>query len=93
MICLRCGYCCKTCAVIIVDDPDKGVVEDNIIAHLGDGVTPCKHLLGDEPGKYSCAVHHYPWYKETPCFSHGQIETSDDTPCRMGNYILNGIEV
>jgi len=23
MICLRCGYCCKKYAVVVVDDPEK----------------------------------------------------------------------
>lgn len=73
--------------VIIVDDPDKGIKKDNLIAHMGHG--PCKHLQGSEPGKYSCAVHDRKWYKKTPCFSHGQIERSPDDECRMGRYILD----
>ena len=87
MICLRCGYCCINSMVIIVNDPEKGVVEGNLIAHLGDG-TPCQHLRGDRPGEYSCVVHDQEWYPQTPCFSHGQIERGN-TNCRMGEYILN----
>ena len=86
MICLRCGYCCRAYTVVIVDDPEKGIVEDNLILHDGDG-TPCKHLRGDKPGEYSCALHDYPWYKKTPCFQHGQIERSN-TNCRIGEYML-----
>ena len=72
--------------VVIVDDPEKGIVDDNLIFH--DGMKqPCKHLTGDKPGKYSCAIHHYPWYKETPCFSHGQIERKNSN-CRLGEWIL-----
>ncbi len=82
---LRCGYCCYKYAVIIVDDPKKGVNEDNLIPHLGDG--PCKHLQGDGPGDYDCALHDYPWYKETPCYAHTQIGKG---PCRMGKHILGG---
>ena len=73
--------------VMIVDEPSKAISEDNIIAHKGDG--PCKHLEGEKPGKYSCKVHSEPWYNETPCFSHGQIEKSPDEECRMGRYILD----
>lgn len=85
MICLRCGHCCKRYAVIIVDDPEKGIQEDNLILHAGVGA--CKHLMGDKPGDYSCAIHDKSWYPETPCFSHGQIEQGN-TNCRMGEYIL-----
>jgi len=87
LICLRCGYCCIRCFVVIVNDPDKGIVEGNLIAHKGLD-TKCKHLIGDTPGQYSCAIHDKPWYEDTPCFSHGQIESSPDAPCRMGVHIL-----
>jgi len=90
MICLRCGYCCHNYLVIIVDDPDKGLSKDNIIAHHGDG--PCKHLGGNKPGEYFCKVHDKPWYKETPCFSHGQIESSPDCVCRLGEYIIKNLK-
>jgi len=87
MICLRCGYCCKFLSVVIVDNPEKGPSEDNLIIHEGNG-KPCKHLRGDKVGEYACAIHDKPWYKQTPCFAHGQIERSSDTPCRMGVYLL-----
>lgn len=85
MRCLRCGYCCTHYPVAIVKDPEKGIDEKNIILHSGK--KPCIHLKGDKPGEYSCAVHEYPWYKETPCFSHTQIE-SKDSDCRIGVYML-----
>ena len=87
MKCLRCGYCCHKYLVVIVDDPNKGIEEDNLIAHNGDG--PCKHLEGNKPGEYSCKLHNKKWYKETPCYSHGQIEKSPDSECRIGRYILD----
>ena len=87
MICLNCGHCCKHYMVVIVDDPEKGIVEGNLIVKEGDG-TLCKHLRGDKPGKYSCAIHDYPWYKDTPCFAYGQIESSPDDECRLGAYLL-----
>jgi len=86
MKCLRCGYCCKTYSVVIVDDPEKGIQQDNLKARMGD--ESCQHLEGDKPGEYSCAIHDYPWYEETPCFQHGQIE-QEDSDCRLGRYILD----
>lgn len=87
MKCLRCGYCCKNLFVPIVDDPKKGPVEGNLITHEGDG-TPCKHLLGNKPGEYSCALHNYKWYKETPCFDFGQVEKSPADLCRLGVHLM-----
>jgi len=56
MICLQCGYCCMNMAVIIVDNPKKGIEENNLKLHKGLG-KPCQHLRGDKPGCYSCAIH------------------------------------
>jgi hypothetical protein len=77
-------------AVVIVDDPKKGLKEDNLKG-IGFGGQPerCQHLVGDKPGDYICRVHDRMWYKKTPCYSHGQVEKEDDTLCRMGVYILN----
>lgn len=86
MICLRCGYCCKTSMVVVVDNPMLGIHEDNV--SLNDGHKPCQHLKGTNPGNYVCAIHHYPWYKETPCFDYGQIEMSPTDKCRTGEYML-----
>lgn len=86
MICLRCGYCCIHLWILTVDVPKKGITEENIIEQ-GNG-TPCKHLLGDKPGEYSCAIHGAAWYKKLGCYTHGQIEKSPKTPCRMGVYTL-----
>jgi hypothetical protein len=76
--------------VVIVDDPKLGIVEDNLKAVGFNGPERCQHLVGDKPGEYSCAVHDEPWYCETPCASHGQIERSPTDECRMGRYILDG---
>lgn len=83
MKCLRCGYCCKNMCVVIIDDPSKGVIPGNFAFHSGDG-TPCKHLVGDIPGKYSCSIHNYEWYDQTPCFDFDQLPISKDIPCRLG---------
>lgn len=47
----------------------------------------CKHLRGKVPGKFRCALHNKRWYRETPCYHHGQIEQRD-TPCRMGTRVI-----
>lgn len=88
MICLRCGYCCKHLLVPVVDDPEKGIQDGNIIVYKGNG-TPCKHLKGDKVGSYKCAIHHYSWFKDTPCADYGQIETGN-TQCRTGKHIMRG---
>lgn len=89
MICLRCGHCCINYDVMIMDNPDKGHVPSNII-HKPTG-EKCKHLLGDKPGNYSCAIHDHPNYKDTPCDQFAQMEHSN-TNCRMGEYVLNQIK-
>ena len=33
MICLRCGHCCKSYLVAVVDDPKKGIAADNFIVN------------------------------------------------------------
>ena len=91
MKCLRCGYCCKHLWVMIVNDPEIGIELDNIIEHRGQGVS-CKHLTGNVPGEYACALHDKEWYEETPCNMHGQIESSTDTDCRMGRCQLDLIK-
>jgi hypothetical protein len=85
MKCLRCGYCCKSYFVVIVKDPDKGIVESNLTVHEGKG--PCPHLRGSKPGEYSCVVHGRPWYKKTPCFDHTQVEKGNQL-CRIGARLL-----
>lgn len=86
--CLRCGYCCIQLTVIIVNDPDLGIIDENLIAIGTNGPERCPHLIGDGPGKYECAIHEYEFYKDTPCYRHKQIEHSD-SDCRMGKYILS----
>lgn len=85
MKCLRCGYCCINSDVIIVVDPKLGITDDNLTWKKCK--KRCPHLEG-EVGSCSCAIHAYEWYEDTPCYSHGQVESSSDTPCRMGIYVL-----
>lgn len=88
MICLHCGYCCIKYPVAIVKN-DIGnlstTTESNI--EMKQGEKKCPHLQGTEPGKLSCAIHHFPWYSETLCASHSQFETKE-TNCRIGEHLL-----
>jgi hypothetical protein len=90
MICLRCGYCCLKSLVVIVKDPAIGLQENNV--ECLDGSIRCPHLKGNEPGKYKCAIHHYEWYQDTPCFQHGQYETKESN-CRLGEHCLANEEL
>ena len=85
MICLQCGYCCMNLFVTIVDNPELGIVEGNF--HTYTEPERCKHLRGNKIGEYSCAIHNYPWYKDTPCYDYTQIETANRN-CRTGEYQL-----
>ncbi len=84
MKCLRCGHCCIKYDVMIVDNPKLGVVEGNII-HKPNGVN-CKHLSNGQPGEYICLVHSKLWYSQSPCFDFGQIESSINDLCRVGEF-------
>jgi len=88
MICLRCGYCCHKLSVMIINDPRIGVSEGNIIFHEGNGER-CKHLIGNRIGDFSCVLHEYMWYQETPCYQYSQIEQKNSY-CRIGKAILKG---
>lgn len=84
-VCLRCGHCCMNLAVIIVNDPKLGIREDNLIPVGINGPERCRHLQGDAPGEYSCAIHGYEWYEETPCAAHNSEWSGE---CRMGAHII-----
>jgi len=88
VVCLRCGYCCKYLSVVVVVDPERGLIEDNLLFHKGNGKR-CKHLEGNKPGKYRCKVHDCPWYVDSPCSRHGQLEKGNSN-CRIGEAILAG---
>jgi len=81
MVCQRCGYCCIMCFVPIVVD---GRVKKKPLG------VKCPHLTIEPDGTASCAVHNEPWYKETPCFSHGNPDLDPDfaanpsKPCAIG---------
>lgn len=83
MICLRCGYCCINYDVMIVNDPKIGIIEANII-HKPFGIK-CKHLIEND-NYYTCNIHNYEWYIDTPCYAHTQIENKNSN-CRIGEYV------
>lgn len=90
MKCLRCGYCCQNCWIIIVDDPKKGIRDDNLKEISSER---CQHLRGKIPGKFSCALHKQKWYKYTPCFAYGQVEKSKKDVCRVGAFLMKKIKM
>jgi len=87
MICQRCGYCCTNLLCVIVIDPEKGIDDIDNLRGLDQLKERCPHLTGDKPGEYGCAVHHYPWFKETGCGRHN--EHYPEKPCVMGVYIVD----
>lgn len=89
MICLRSGYCCIHLDVMIIDDPEKGIVEGNV-KHKPSGER-CQHLSGSKIGEFSCSVHNREWYKDTPCFDFSQIE-QNNTECRLGKFFISESE-
>lgn len=85
MKCLKCGYCCLNFLIVIIKEPKKGIVEGNLEAL--DGTKRCPHLIGNKPGEYSCSIHHYDWFKDTPCGEYSQVERQERN-CRTGDYII-----
>jgi len=93
MKCLRCGYCCVQLEVVIVAPaavrPNLRIEElspdDFLNKHTGE---VCPHLRVED-GEASCNIHHYEFYKHTPCYQHSQIE-SGDSPCRIGEGVRSG---
>jgi hypothetical protein len=96
MKCLRCGYCCIMYDVIIIDPSsiieDIDFDKDDVKLVHKPGSSPCPHLKWKDD-KAICSIHHYKWYDQTPCFSHGQIESSKERECRLGSYMLKNKEL
>ena len=85
MRCVRCGFCCFVPWRLIVVDPEKGIEVSNWTQELNGG--RCSHLLGDQPGMLSCAVHDRDWYCHTPCEKH--VPAVDEWGvCRRGQEML-----
>lgn len=99
MICVGCGYCCINYDVIIIKPEvvkpnlNMNKIKDTDVMHKP-GYNPCPHLTWDgvegrdeSMGDACCKIHHYRWYKKTPCFRHGQIGRPDEL-CRLGEFII-----
>ena len=94
MKCLQCGYCCIYYDVMIIAPHE--VKEDLVIdsKHSFEVIPKrsgkeCPHLRWEE-NKAVCSIHHYKWYKDTPCFHHGQVEKRATEFCRIGAGIQSG---
>jgi len=77
-------------SVVIVVDPEKfdlDNIDESNYKTFDQAKERCPHLRGENVGEYSCSIHHYPWFKDTPCGTHTQFETTDSN-CRMGDYFL-----
>lgn len=94
MKCLNCGFCCVKYDVMIIH-PDKAynenmIIEDldpKYIIHKGYDII-CPHLDIINNKSY-CKIHKYNWYKLTPCYQFSQIESNEESLCRVGNAISN----
>jgi hypothetical protein len=93
MICLRCGQCCIDTAVVLVKpefvsenydskNPPKGTI------FIKDTIDPCPYLSWESETKTKCNIHHYKWYKYTPCYRHHQRDAKNSTLCKLGVYNL-----
>ncbi len=93
MICVNCGMCCVDYDVIIINpkaiskDGNVNLNDDKSYIHKGSGKA-CPHLYWDDE-KSQCHIHNYEWYKKTPCYDFGQIESSKDDICRIGYYLVD----
>ena len=90
MKCLRCGRCCFYLAVIIhpdsvKEDLDLDSLKEEDMLTL-DGSEKCPYLSWENENAV-CAIHHYSWFKNTPCGAHTQVEPSSDTLCRVGKIL------
>jgi hypothetical protein len=90
MICQRCGWCCMNLLAIVVKDPNRGVVEDNLLSIGLNGPERCPHLQGDEISEYSCAIHSKRYYKKLGCADYQSHWP--DQKCRMGEFLKKEAE-
>ena len=96
MKCLQCGRCCFYLIIVvrpkfIKKNLDLTSLSDEAFLCL-DGSQKCPHLSGDND-KAVCAIHHYSWFKDTPCGQFTQeIEEALDTPRRTGVWMRRNPE-
>jgi len=85
MICLRCGYCCVTSAVILPTGIPKFSNQPCPYLEWEEEKAICKIYGQSFDIEHDGHTYHYTW-KETPCGRHSQIEHTN-TLCRMGEYL------
>ena len=89
---MNCGLCCFDYVVIIISPKysESNITNINDFPEeaytIKQGNYPCPHLFW-EGDKSQCKIHSKIWYKETPCFDFGQIESSPKDICRLGEYV------
>ena len=87
MQCLRCGRCCFYFVGVIHPDAVKENLDFNILTEEDtvflDGTKKCPHLEWNRSIAI-CKIHHYTWFKDTPCGQFTQVESNNNTPCRIG---------
>ena|SRR4030042_6925159 len=86
-VCLRCGHCCKNNEFFIIDKPNIGLKDENmILKKKGDR---CKHLLGSKPGSYSCMLYNEAYFNNMPCIDSEKGFNSDfDCICYTGKEVI-----
>ena len=51
----------------------------------------CPNFEWKDSNTAHCTIHHYPWFKFTPCGTHRQIGEPND-PCRMGVHLTSKLQ-
>ena len=86
LICLRCGHCCKNNELFIIDKPNIGLRDDNII--LKKEGERCKHLLGSKPGNYICMLYNETYFDNMPCIAVKGFNTDESDICPIGKEVI-----
>ncbi len=93
MLCLRCGQCCFHLDINVINPrsilPDGTVNPDDPEAMIFKPARQmCPHLVIEDEGAAcmaTCAIHHLPCYRGTPCDQFEQIGP-EDAVCIMSGY-------
>jgi hypothetical protein len=95
MLCLRCGQCCFHLDINIINPrsilPDGNINPNDPKAMIFKPAWQmCPHLVieGDRTAncRSTCAIHHLPCYRGTPCEQFEQIGP-EDAVCIMSGYL------
>jgi hypothetical protein len=92
MLCLKCAHCCFWFDVVIIKKEKINEIKDcndfnEDTVKNKDYQIFCEHLEFDEQEQsFSCSIHHYSWFKDTPCYKFSQCEDNDNSPCKIGEW-------